>query len=61
MCCEPESQLQNDHDFDVEFEISEEFLDSITFTITADPILWAQVGNLFCGLRLVIYSVDSGW
>ena len=39
VCCDPESPLQTDHDSDVEFEIPEEFLDSITFTVMAVPFI----------------------
>lgn len=39
VCCEPESQLQNDRDSDVDFEIPEEFLDSVTFTVMAVPFI----------------------
>jgi hypothetical protein len=39
VCYEPQSQLQIDHDSDVDFEIPEEFLDSITCTIMAVPFI----------------------
>jgi hypothetical protein len=39
VCCEPESQLQSDHDSHVDIEIPEEFLDSITCTIMAVPFI----------------------